>query len=58
MSMIFLKAPFLFSWENEHDFLKSVCDYPMFRSGLQQLELVCGQRSLVPQLAQLGLDAE
>ena len=30
----------------------------MFRSGIQQLELVCGQRFIVPQLAQLGFDAE
>ena len=34
------------------------CDYPIFRSSLQQLELLSGQRSLVPQLTYLGLSAE
>ena len=33
-------------------------DCPIFRSSLQQLELLSGQRSLVPQLTQLGLYAE
>ena len=31
--MIFLNAPFLFSWENEHDFLKSA--FLIFASNVQ-----------------------